>query len=487
VEFKKYGHLLKNRYFLILVSILIFAFFIRLYYFNINSTIWWDESEYLLKAKDIAFGTGFQDAYKFSPRKPILMPLLWGLFYKLGANEFILRLIQVIFSTIAIGLVYLLGKEMYNKKVGLIASFIMSVFWLHIFLTARLLTDVPSLTFFLAFIYFFWKGYIKNENKKYLWFCGIAGGLTLLARVDALLILPSFLLFFLVTEKLNFLKNKEFYKILVGGILTVLPYFVWFILNYSTPIKTFTGVGEGRFANSMLFPGIWAYFKLFISYLNIFYLILFLIGLYILIDLILGFDLIKKEAILKSNFFIVLWIIPYIFFFGFIGAQIEERFILKIFPAVFLIIANGSLKLNEMIKKYNVNLAHILIIFLLIGGGISQLDYANKTIEAKKDSYLPVKEAAIWMKQNSAPNDVIITNSVPQNIYYSDRYTYYFNTPEEFKAKVKELKPKYMVASAFERSHDWYYKYPIENNLTIAQAYFADQQRTQPLLIIYQF
>jgi len=45
---------LKNPYNLALVGLLIIAFAVRLYYFSItkDQAVWWDEAEYLLKAKN---------------------------------------------------------------------------------------------------------------------------------------------------------------------------------------------------------------------------------------------------------------------------------------------------------------------------------------------------------------------------------------------------------------------------------------------------
>src|SRR3989338_8092102 len=110
----------KNPYNLILVGIIIVATIIRLKYFNINMGVWWDEGEYLLKAKNWAFGTPMKDYWN---ARPVTLSLLWALLFKLGANETVIRFITELLPSVGtVVLMYLFGKEMYNEKIGLIAA-----------------------------------------------------------------------------------------------------------------------------------------------------------------------------------------------------------------------------------------------------------------------------------------------------------------------------------------------------------------------------
>src|SRR3989339_561413 len=80
----------KDNHNLILLSILVFAFAIRMYYFFMTTSqpLWWDEAEYMLKAKNIAFGT--PDTGWWYGR-PILFPVISALFLKIGLGEIGLR------------------------------------------------------------------------------------------------------------------------------------------------------------------------------------------------------------------------------------------------------------------------------------------------------------------------------------------------------------------------------------------------------------
>ena len=142
---------------LILIGILIFALIIRLKYLTINQAVWYDEAEYLASAKAWAFGT----PYELHFVRPVLLPFIFSIFYKLGGSELVFRTIILIFSITGIFFTYLIGKKLFDKWIALIATFILSFFYVHIFYTARLLTDLPSMTLWLISVWLFLNGYIE--------------------------------------------------------------------------------------------------------------------------------------------------------------------------------------------------------------------------------------------------------------------------------------------------------------------------------------
>src|SRR3989344_1792399 len=270
----------------VLIAVLIFALILRLKYLNINSALWFDEAEYLSMAKNWAFDI----PYSIPSVRPVLLPFVEFIFYKIGmVSEFPFRLIEAISSLIGIYLIYLLGKELFNKYVGLIASFLLSVFYLHLFFTARILTDVPSTTFWTLIAYLFWKGY-EGSSKRYLYFTAIALSLGILLRFPIVLLILVFLIYLLLTNGLKFLKNKSIWVSGIIGLLVLIPYFLWFYQKFNS-IAILSTSGYYSYANLFL-----DYFRLaplyFHSPFNIL-LIFFLISLIIvLFDLIIGFNLI---------------------------------------------------------------------------------------------------------------------------------------------------------------------------------------------------
>ena len=120
----------------------------------------------------------------------------------------------------------------------------------------------------------------------------------------------------------------------------------------------------------------------------------------------------------------------------------------------------------------------------------NNLSFGFKFTDFKKTSYIEIEQAGIWIKQNSNPGDLIITESKPQNIYYSDRDSINFEevnkTGGTFEEGIQKLKPKYLILSLIERSSDWAYLYP-QNNSQLIPVYAYPENSQQPVLIIYQF
>lgn len=492
---EKINKIFKKKWILILLGILIFAFILRIWVFSLtsNQPVWWDEGDYLTVAKKIGMNLfpNFKLSDLSNPRRPLLLPLLWAGIFKIGLGETTIRFIQVIFSIFAVFLTYLIGKEMFNKKVGLIASFMMAVFWSHLFYTGRLLLEVPATALSWASIYFFWKGYVKNENPKYIWLFGLFLGLSVFARAASLIIIIPVIIFLLIKDKLNFIKNKNLWIAFLIFLLIFLPFFFWVGHNYGNPFKKFTGIGEGRFAdfnfNTLIHGNTIEFIKFFPDYLQIPYFILFLFGLVCWLDIFLGLDLLFKEGGMKlrKKLFILLWIIIPLLFFGITTSKsyLEERYLMYIFPAVFIISAIGLIKIYSYIKKYNKQFALVLGIFILLIGAYYQVSTASNLINIKKDSYLQVKESALWMKENLKENEIFMTQSVPQSMYYSERECYGYGKEDIFKKQIKELKPKYIILSMFEQHPEWAYKYPELYKLKPIKVYSLDNK---PILIIYK-
>src|SRR5690606_7767310 len=128
--------------------LLSFTIIFRLYYFIKlgNQPIWWDESDYLSLAKIWAYNLPTPEwMTHFLDMRPLLLPLLWAGMFMLGLGEGFLRFFTLLIPSIGAVLVtYLLGRDLYNKSVGLIAGLMMSAYWVWNFYTYRLLTDIPA-------------------------------------------------------------------------------------------------------------------------------------------------------------------------------------------------------------------------------------------------------------------------------------------------------------------------------------------------------
>ena len=172
VKKEKIKKIFEDKYNLGLFGVLMTAFLIRIYYFFLtkDQAHWWDTLAYGSLAKHSILGLWSTNEFILHEaiiRAPLL-PLIWSWLIRLNISEIgVILFLEFLPSLISVYLVYLIGKELYNKKVGLIASFVIAVSWLNLFYASRIMTDIPALFFSLLSIYYFLKSYKQLQTKLF--------------------------------------------------------------------------------------------------------------------------------------------------------------------------------------------------------------------------------------------------------------------------------------------------------------------------------
>ncbi|MBI5391370.1 glycosyltransferase family 39 protein [Candidatus Woesearchaeota archaeon] len=488
---KRIINYLQDKWDVVFILALVLGISLRLQYLTINQAVWWDEAEYLSTALHWAFHIPYEVNY----HRGILFPFLSAMFLKIGLKEMAIRFFLVFIPSIGvIVLTYLLGKRMYNKAVGSIAAFITSTFWVSLFWGARVSTDFLGLFFALLAFYCFWVGFVEQKNTRYLILAGAAGALGFLTRPSNLLIGVILAVFLLITERVGFLKEKKLWFAVLAAIVVSLPYFIWNIVQFGSPLAFTQGYDAGIQANASF---AWNNLTWVYSYLNPIFFIMFVVGAVSVGSVIVGLDLLwkKQETKLKPDLLSILTILIVLAFFIFYIRSTEDRWLLPMSPFLFLFAGKGIVFVMQQAEKIQwkqkINAGMVVLIAVLVIGSYMNYNQADQTIQAKKDSYVQVRSGAEWMKANSGPNDIILSISRPQTMYYSQRNTLSYSevkNEQEFANFIKDVKPKYFTISVFEPHPGWIYQF-IQNNKEMAvpvQGYFFDAQQTKPALIIYQ-
>jgi 4-amino-4-deoxy-L-arabinose transferase-like glycosyltransferase len=482
---------LKNPYNLFFFSIIVFALALRLYYFfmTYGQPLWWDEAVYMDMAKDWAFGI----EHKFLPVRPVLFSFLIAGFLKIANNEFLTRFFLLILSIVSIGGTYYLGKELFDKKVGLLASFIMSVFYLNIFFTYRILVDIHSLAFFTLSAIFFYR-YFKNNKPADIYLAAIFSSIGTLFKLSTGSILLVVLIYLLITEKLNFLKKKEIWISAIIFNIIFAPYLIWGYFKFGGFVLTQAAAWNAPKENALsaAVSIFFNYLKMFPTYLSWPLLIVCLLGIVGFYRLILGFDLLlkNKDNSLKRDLYLFLIFLIPIIFVSFMVGHNENRYIIACFPAVFIISGVFMMKVYDSLKK---NSKAFGILFLIVILGLTvwfQIQSADSLIKNKINSYSQIRDAGLWIKENTSPEDVIISTSAHQVKYYSERTSFLIPTSnEEFLDLLSSKNPKYLMVSGYEnhqRDRPWVDGFIRDSNLSIANIIFLDPlTRRQPMVIIY--
>ncbi|MFH1637478.1 MAG: glycosyltransferase family 39 protein [Candidatus Woesearchaeota archaeon] len=488
---------------IILIAILLFSFMFHLKYMNVNAAVWWDEADYLSLGKH--YGTGTPELA--APWRSRLVPMLWGPFFFFGLGETSIRLLGLLVGVFASFLTFKLGSEMYNKKVGLGAALILVflpevTFWL-----ARVSLDIYSMAMWLVIGYCFWMGYVREKSRWHIVATGAVLGAGIFAYESVGFAYPFIFIFLLVTERLKFLRNKKFWIMVAAIVIAMAPMLVYNQVNFGNPYPRVFQMMVSQYApvsgepaadvqrpiGEIIFEAT-QYTRSFHVYLQWPFFIAFLFGLIGFANMFLGFDYVwkNKDENLKKKFYLFIWMLVVLGFFGFVQSTtafyFEPRFMFALYPVMCLITADGMGRIFSFARKYNREVAVLAVAALFVAGAYYSYDFGAKMVNSKKDSFLQEKQGGLWLKANTAEGEKLFGCglSVPI-IYYSEREMkiYSGNDLEEAKAKILEHRPKYYIVDFFDPGCRPTIPFDNPEIFTPVQAFFLDPNRQQAVYIIF--
>jgi len=152
--------------------------------------------------------------------------LLLSLGYRIFPNILTGQMINVLFSTLSIFLIYLIGNKLLNRKVGLIAAFIFSIFPSEIIMCGVIGTEVTTTTIYLLVFLFLIKINSSNNNKynfKMILLLGLFFGLGYTFRSSTIFYLPGILTFLILFGGIHKkIKIYNFLTFLFGSLVGLL-------------------------------------------------------------------------------------------------------------------------------------------------------------------------------------------------------------------------------------------------------------------------
>ena len=456
----------------ILFGIILFAILIRIYYFSLTQSqpLWWDEADYLSIAKSWIGVVNWE----YNAVRPVLLPLIASIAFKLGLGENFLRFGVILSSVLSIPLIYGIGRIMFNKRAGLVAAFILSVFWSVSFYSHRILTDVPVMFLWLGTIYFLLKGIEEKGNTKLMAIGGIFLTLSFLMKYSSAVLIIILGIYSLTTKKGKILKDKGMLYFWGSSLVSVIPFFLWQKMSFGSFLAfltTATGEPKARpFIESLINQ------TLFSVELMHFVLVgLFLIGLVItLFDMFIEYDFIFKErSRANKSYLLLLWLVLSLLFFGWLnyGNYMDERYYFIFYPAIFLFAANFVSKLSFWSDRNKIFSGVVIIMLVFAGVGYQQIPHGDSIIKTKIDSFRQIKDAGEWVNVNSEVGRVsLVTEEFAELTYYTERQLYQANNISELNELIDEYDPKYIIVS-------FYYTPGYPQAIEMIQSIFQDPSR----------
>ncbi|MBI2580895.1 glycosyltransferase family 39 protein [Candidatus Woesearchaeota archaeon] len=208
----------ENKYAFLILSVFIFAAVVYA-----TESLWWDSAVYVGMGKYI-YSLGQSGLWE--PARPPMMPLLLGFFWKIGISPAIAGVILgVVFSAASILLLYLIIKELADKKAAIIFSLLFALNIYLIIYSKVVLADIPAMFLTLAAVWLL----IMNR----LALAGAVTAMAVLTKFTSLILLPVMLTGILLRKK----EQLPGYKSLVLGFSgLIVPYLAINALVYKNPI-----------------------------------------------------------------------------------------------------------------------------------------------------------------------------------------------------------------------------------------------------------
>ena len=333
-----------------LIFLLVIGFVYRLYGLMANYSFWTDENHVAIFVRAILERGQPVLAHGYSTK------IYQWLFYWLGAisakifglNEFAIRFPSVIFGVLTIWAVYLLGKELFNRNVGLVSAFFTTFLNIEI-LWSRQARPYQALQFF--FVLGAWFVYKLTKEEKFNWryfsgflACGILAslmhGLGLALFFNGFLYL---LLFCFPWFKRQIVVARE-RGLIFSWIAISFLVFLFFVYSFrSSTFAAISNLGEIK---------------------NLFYYRVFLwhnYSLLVFLAMVGGLCLVARRK--KEWQILILFIAVQGFIVSFLLGQPFVRYFYIIFPFLVLFAAVGLVEISNQIIKTS-KLRYLILVFL---------------------------------------------------------------------------------------------------------------------------
>jgi hypothetical protein len=396
----------KHKLLLILIFVLYFVLKMKFLSLPLHN----DEISHLegvLKIKD----NNFSPIVEWWGYHPPVVFLTAALLSLINLNLIVLlRILSSLFGLGSLIMIYLLGKKIFNQKVGIISLLLLFFFPLFQSQSSLFHLSVPLMFFFLAAFYFF-------ISKKWLWYLVFASLLVLTKEIGFIIVILLGLLNFFIYFKKNVKQAfKETFYILLPGTFFI----IWLLLNkqilgwYLWPV--FTNVLKNDFPFPQ--PDFISVIKAnFLSTGNWLISIGFVFSVFYLLKTA-GSFLYKKTLIFG---FIIFLVFPVFFYFS----LYLPRYTLFTYPLVFVII---SVAIDILFNNFKLKtLAVLVFVFLFL---IHWFHFSNKKISwagEKNFGYSNIINnhlKTVVCVNNNFPSGLIMTH-FPLNVAFSSSATGY--------------------------------------------------------------
>ena len=419
---------------LLVIALFLIVLSFRLWGLNATGGTW-DETVYFYAGRHYVWhGLHFNFDPKIwaeNAEVPPVAKYIYGaanLLFAKGKDYTPSRILSAIMAALTCIIVYLAGKEFFEKRVAILAALILA--FLPPFVAHGKIAGIesPLALFFTLTVYLFLRGIKTGSQFKYL-LSGIVCGVTLATKFTSFLLLILVFLIFLLPKKIELLRKKEitlplavlFFPLI--ALLTLVALWPWLWRNpfwlLMNSAMTYRGYGEAARE----------YFLGQIIRLPVYYYLAYFSATTPALILILLVAFVHK-TIKNRTFYLfalALWLlVPFLWSFG--GLRVDGiRYIYPIYPPLSLISAIGFFHIADALplRRYK-RVAGGLFSAMVVGYLVVTcliihpyyLDYYNEIVGGPKNVYRHhwfeigwwgegIKEAVEYVNKNASPGSYV--------------------------------------------------------------------------------
>jgi 4-amino-4-deoxy-L-arabinose transferase-like glycosyltransferase len=208
-----------------------------------------DQYECQVIAENLVRGAGYrgiswgQPQEHFTAYRPPVTPATWALWFAIFGHRFdVVRLADILYGTLSLLLLFLIGRRMFNERVGLMAAAVLAAWPAAIQLSSSLLSETLYVMLELVFVWLCLRAGDRPTLARFVG-AGMCAGLTTLTRPNLLLLLPLLLLWSVVVFRRDWRALVKSLAVPVAAVAIIAP---WTARNYQVfhkviPVSTLSG------------------------------------------------------------------------------------------------------------------------------------------------------------------------------------------------------------------------------------------------------
>jgi mannosyltransferase len=394
IDMKATFHQLKSQRWILSLTIL--GLFLRLFQLG-EWSFWHDEALTVLLARKLPSELIHITA---SDVHPPLYFLLVKAFMLFGQSEFIIRLPSALCSAGSIFILYLLGRDLFDERVGQVGAFIIAISPLQLFYAqeARMYAQLLLLTVFSSWCF---TRALRSDNI--LWWGLFTLGATL-ASYTAYFALPVFLAMGLYVLLVDKRPKRILHFVVAIGVVTLL-YLPWIGIFFTQTRSVFDSYWIARPSPLTIFTALSAFF---VSYsLPSLWIAVSLAVTLLIIFVVLNdvrHALAESSMDARSLVWLLLWgFVPLLgtYLVSLLRPIFQIRTVITASPVFYLLVAWGITRVRR--RRLNLLLSLPTLVMMLV----SVLNFYFNPSFAKP----PWRQAAYYVQERAQPGDVVLHTS----------------------------------------------------------------------------